>query len=123
MTTEQAKPTGSRKGKRNFSAKDKKEALRLIFEEKLTMRQAAAKIGCSVNSIQSWKAKHRSKKSKPSKGMIEPATVRWQPKEAKTVAFDDFVRNYWNEGTRAVDVLLLPSEIGPDVVRYVNDIQ
>jgi len=31
------------------------------------------------------------------------------------------VRNFWNEGTRAVDVLLLPPEFGPKVLNYVNE--
>ena len=35
--------------------------------------------------------------------------------------FDTFVRNFWHEGTRAVDVLLLPPEIGPKVLSYVNE--
>ena len=120
---EQAKPTASRKTK-NFSPKERKEALRLIFEENFTLQQAADKIGCSLNSIKAWKMKYpRPKPSGP-----KTTTKRQPPKETRTadvkksrIAFDDFVRNYWNEGTRAVDVLLLPPEIGPDVVRYVNE--
>jgi len=33
--------------------------MRLIFEENFSMRQAAAKVGCSLNSIKDWKAKHK----------------------------------------------------------------
>jgi hypothetical protein len=37
------------------------------------------------------------------------------------MAYEDFVREYWQEGTKATDVLLLPPEISPAVVRYVNE--
>ena len=102
--------------------------MRLIFEEKLTMQQVADKIGCSVSCLHSWKAKHRPSKKSDAKQIPKSVVSQYQPKDDKSVAkkelhvtFDDFVRGYWNSGTRAVDVLLLPPEIGPDIVRYVNE--
>ena len=103
----------------------------MLFEENVSLRQIAEKIGCSLNTIKAWKAKHlKSKKagSPAPKQTLKTAAPQRQPKDNKSpgvkeppVAFDNFVRNYWNEGTRAVDVLLLPHPIGPDVVRYVNE--
>ena len=43
------------------------------------------------------------------------------PKKVTAAEVENVVRAYWQEGTRAVDVLLLPPEIGPTVLRYVNE--
>ena len=120
----QAMPTTKKRKKRSvtkkgFSAKVREEAMRLIFEEKLSMKDAAAKIGCSVNSVQAWKKQYNPEPS-VRKTAVQPRISQPQSKSPQ-IAFDDFVRNYWNGGTRAVDVLLLPPEIGPKVVQYVNE--
>jgi len=187
MSTEQEQAT-STTGKKNFSPEEKKEAMRLLFEEKLTLQQVADKIGCTVNSVYAWKAKHQQLKKSDSQKQASPTSAKkhytakvrkealhllrkgelsfqqiadkigcsittiknWkaasttkkasskpipnpaptqQPPKAispvavkKTpIAFDDFVRNYWNQGTRAVDALLMPPDIGPKVVEYVNE--
>jgi transposase-like protein len=106
-------------GKKGYPLKVKKEAMRLIFEEKFTMKEVAERIGCSVNTIQSWKKKHKKPRKSASQENAPLPVSR-----SKTVAhlpYEDFVRNYWNDGTKAVDVLLLPPEIGPEVIRYVNE--
>jgi len=112
--------------KKNFSAKSRNEAMRLLFEEKLTLKAVAAKIGCSVASLQTWKKHHipaETEVSVPKKAVL-PKVAQSQPKKAVVtpqITFDDFVRSYWKEGTKAVDVLLLPPEISQMVSRYVNE--
>lgn len=125
MPTEPKKSKPS--AKKNYSPKVKKEAMRLIFEEKQTLEQAAATIGCSVGAIRQWKAKHQ-KSKKPASGAKTQKTPRQQPQgnttstpKKSSIGFDEFARQYWQEGTRAVDVLLLPPEIGPKIVNYVNE--
>jgi len=112
--------------KKGYPVKTRNEAMRLIFEEKLSMKEVAAQIGCSVNSLQTWKKHYKPEKSESPvrKTTVQPKASQSQPKNSVTtsqIAFDDFVRNYWNEGTKAVDVLLLPQEISSDIVRYVNE--
>jgi transposase-like protein len=110
------------KKKKNYPPKIRKEAIRLMFEENLTTGQVAKQLGCSVECARQWKVKHlqaiplsRSASAKPS----SKQTARTA--KAASVDFDEFARQYWQEGTRAVDVLLLHPEVGPDIVRYVNE--
>jgi len=110
MTTEKKKTKG-------FPLKVKKEAMRLIVEEKLPMRTVAERIGCSVNSIQSWKKQYKAKKSKPS----TPKSVPPVKQSTAKITYEEFVRDYWSGGTKAVDVLLLSPETGQEVVKYVNE--
>ena len=111
--------------RKRYPVKVRKEAVRLLVEEKLSMKQAAERVGCSVNSIQAWKKKYQKSgrsASPASKRAAESVAIRRQPKEKEPqVTYEEFVRNYWNGGTKAVDVLLLPPEIGPEVIRYVNE--
>ena len=112
--------------KKHFSAKSRAEAMRLIFEEKRTYKQVAAEIGCSVASLQAWKKDYKPTVSEApvQEKAVPPKATHSEPKKAVTVpqvSFDDFVRKYWNGGTRAVDVLLLPHEISQMVSRYVNE--
>ena len=100
--------------------------MRLLSEGNLSYQQIADQVGCSLTTIKNWKAAQP--KTSSSKQLPKSVVPQTQPKNDKPVAkkeshvtFDDFVRGYWNSGTRAVDVLLLPPEIGPDVVRYVNE--
>ena len=133
------KPTkkATRKG---FSAKTKEKAMRLIAEGTLTQKQVAAKIGCSINAIQQWKAKFNesdgstpsapkraAKRAKGKKRGKKAARRTLRGKVAMTVvtprtSFDEFVRDYWNNNASAADVLLLPPEIAPKAVQYVNDV-
>lgn len=115
--------------------------MRLITEEGFTMKQAADKIGCSVNAIQNWKAQYKNsdgvtpsfpkkaaKSAKGKKGSKKIAN-RYVQGNAGTavakgtqVAFDAFVRNFWSKHAKAAEVLLLPPEIAPEAVRYINDV-
>ncbi|MCL2624386.1 MAG: transposase [Planctomycetaceae bacterium] len=124
------KQTSRAKGKKHFSAKAKKEAMRLLREEKLSYQQIADQIGCSVTTIKNWKAALPRFKKSSLNPTPTPMDSRRQPNDDKPttkrepqVTYDDFVRGYWNGGggKRAVDVLLLPPEIGPEIVRYVNE--
>jgi len=90
------------------------------------MKEVAAQIGCSVNSIQSWKKQYKVNESGAStpKKVVRPKVpqVKVSPPKATTpITYEEFVRDYWSNGTKAVDALLLPPEIGPEVVRYVNE--
>lgn len=123
MPTEQVKSKSP--AKKNYPPKVKKEAMRLIFEENYTLEQTAAAIGCSVGAVRQWKAKHQKAKKTISVGK-KPKTSPQQPAKASeqkkpSIDFDEFARQYWQEGTRAVDVLLLPAEVGPKIVNYVNE--
>ena len=101
--------------------------MRLLSEENLSYQQIADQVGCSLTTIKNWKAAHQSKKPS-SKPVPNPVASQHLSKDIQHVAvkktpiaFDDFVRNYWNQGTRAVDALLMPPDIGPKVVEYVNE--
>jgi len=120
--------------KQGFPAEAREQAMILLFEEQLTMKDVAAQIGCSINTIQSWKKNYKQAETKAEpevpaskkivKKAVKPKTTKPQPTKAVAspqIAFDDFVRNYWNEGSKAVDVLLLPPEISQMVSRYVNE--
>ena len=114
--------------------------MRLIAEGALTQKQIATKIGCSVNAIQQWKAKFKkSDGATPSapKKAAKRAKGKKRGKKASRrivrshvaltmgmpqISFDEFVRNYWNNNPSAADVLLLPPEITPKAVQYVNDV-
>ena len=52
---------------------------------------------------------------------VKPSPKSVQQRLLPELDFDTFVRNFWNEGTRAVDALLMPPDIGPKVVNYVNE--
>jgi transposase-like protein len=119
----QAMPAKKQK-KKNYPVKIRKEAMRLIFEDKLTYKEVAAKIGCSINTIHSWRRQYKAGKSEaavPKTRVQSKVSQRKKAVATPETSFDDFIRNYWNEGTRAVDVLLLPPEIGPKVAQYVNE--
>jgi len=133
MSTE---PTPTQKaGRKSFSPKIKEKAMRLIAEGELTQKQVADKIGCSINAIQQWKAKYKemdesapafpkkaSRKKSKRRGKRLPKNVEVIAVEESRIAFDDFARNFWSENPRAADVLLLPPDITPEAVRYVNDV-
>ena len=107
----------------------KTEAMRLILEEKYSLEQAAAQIGCSTCTIQNWKAESRkSPLPVPKKTATKQAVSRMRSQQEKTttlketqLSLDNFIRNYWDKGTRAIDVLLLSPEISSKVVQYVNE--
>ena len=131
--------------RKSFSPETKVEALRLIREDGYTQNQAAEYAGCSVNAIQNWKvaakagkikvaaqetkngantAEHSVKSVKKAKRQQKGSmatTTRTAATGKPQITSDDFVRDYWNKGTRAVDALLLPPEIGQKVIQYVNE--
>ena len=108
------------KKKKNYPPKVRKEAIRLMFEENQTPGQVAKQLGCSVECARQWKVRH-SQSTPLLKPVPTKSSKRTIPATKVPVDFDEFARQYWQEGTRAVDVLLLPPEIGPDIVRYVNE--
>jgi transposase-like protein len=119
-------PVMKSKTKKGYPVKVRTEAMRLIFEQHYTSVQVAAQLGCSVACLQKWKKRYLEeldhKSSSPSAHVNKNTSSNSIDTPNKIpVNFDDFARNYWQEGTRAVDVLLLSPEIGPKVLNYVNE--
>ena len=121
-----------------YSPEVRQKALRLLTEKKLSAYEVAKRLGCSNATVLSWQKKEQASaaatetKATPKASEEAPAaSVNPSPKTEQQKSeqqkllpetdFDIFMRNYWNEGTRAVDVLLLPPEIGPKVLNYVNE--
>ena len=138
--------------KKSFTPEIRAEAMRLIFEENYTAKQAAETIGCSTFSIQQWKAAAK-KNGKKSATKVVADTESAEPtvkkvkktkkasKKGKKVAkktaqvvsadvaaakplisFDEFAQGYWSECEGAADVLCLPPDIAPKAVEYVNNV-
>ncbi len=102
------------------------EALRLLNEEKLSVAAVAEKLGCSRVSVSRWQRKSLDSTAtqKPKATLTAVANSPMEPQAKPTspeIRYDDFMRSFWQEGSRAVDVLLLPPEIGTRVINYVND--
>ena len=112
-----------------YSPEVRQKAMRLLTEKKLPATEVAKQLGCSYATVLSWQKKEQASTAPadPKASEAAPAaSVNHSPKsEQKKLLpepdFDTFVRDYWNEGTRAVDVLLLPPEISPKVLNYVNE--
>ncbi|MCL2622501.1 MAG: transposase [Planctomycetaceae bacterium] len=114
-----------------YSPEVRQEAIRLLTEQKLSSTAVAKRLGCSYATILSWQKKEQSStgvpKESPKASTISPeASAVPSPNLERQKSllerdFDTFMRNFWNEGTRAVDVLLLPPEIGSKVSNYVNE--
>lgn len=134
---------------KKFSAADQQEAIRLMTEENWSIKQVSDKLGCSAESARRWKKnalagkkrkktkiKHRSPKSN-SKRAYKRVAAGITKKNGKPLApavpevftsvsdsvsdFDAFVRRYWQQNNRAVEVLLSPSEIGTKILKSVNE--
>ena len=119
--------------KKVFSGKDRAEALRLLQEEGLTYKAVADKFGCSTSALTLWKrelgtrAKVNTsfKKSEPPKEeeKIVKESVQDLPQKLvqPAVPFEEVVREYWGEGTRAADILQMPPDVSLDMVRFVHE--
>jgi transposase-like protein len=128
-TTQQSNSQDSDMAKKKritYSPQVRQEAIRLLTEEKLSAKKVAEQLGCSYNTVLSW---HKSAFGTPPTGepsasakvLVTPPSNSQPNKAVPEMDFDTFVRSFWNEGTRAVDVLLLPPEVGPKVINYVNE--
>ena len=140
----------------SFSPETKAEALRLIFEDGYTAKQAAEYPGCSTFAIQQWKvAAKKNGKAKAITKVVkdaetaEPTVKKVKKKGKKTkkaskkskttakktvavpsvdvahlspISFDEFVHGYWNECADAMDVMLLPPDLMPKAIQYVNNV-
>jgi DNA invertase Pin-like site-specific DNA recombinase len=91
-----------------------------LYERGDSTKTIAMRFGCNRHTIQNilnkMGIKKRSRKFRHIKK--QPFTTQESPSR---ISLDYFTKNYWTEGTRAVDVLLLPPEIGSKVVNYVNE--
>ena len=119
----QPTPSNKRKSKmgNSFSPEIREKAVRM-FKQGQSQRKIAKKLGCAPETVRRWKQLYE--ESIAARPIVENDTPNEKatiPKKAKSVEFEEFVRGYWQEGTRAVDVLLLPPEIGPLVLNYVNE--
>ena len=106
---------------KSFSPEVREKAIRM-FKQGQSQRKIAKKLGCASETVRRWKQQYE--ESIAARPVVENGTPNEKaivPKKVAPVDFDNIVRGYWQEGTRAVDVLLLPPEIGPVVLRYVNE--
>ena len=123
-----------KKIKKTYSQDARQEAIRLVTKEKLSAATVAKQLGCSYGTVLSWqkkeqeaavvakpKASPKATPEAPPEVTVNPSPKPEQRKLLSEMNFDTFVRNFWNEGTRAVDVLLLPPELSSRVVNYVNE--
>ena len=109
--------------KKVFTPEIKAETLRLIAEENYTLQQAADHAGCSVASIQSWKAGTPSgKKRKKSSKKLHKSKHAVKASAHSHDSFEEFVQEYWRKHKDAGDVLQLPPDIAPKAVQYVNNV-
>jgi len=122
------------KKKITYSPEVRQEAIRLLSKQKLSATEVAKKLGCSYGTVLSWQKKElgattSAKPKTPPKAPVVSPDVSGNSSPPKSeqqkllpeMDFDTFVRNFWNEGTRAVDVLLMPPEIGTKVLNYINE--
>ena len=121
--------------KKVFSGKDKAEALRLLQEEGLTYKAVADKFGCSTSALTLWKRELGTrakvnvsvKKSEPPKEEIvkehsQPILEHEPQKPVQpAVPFEEVVKEYWGEGTRAADILQMSPDVSLDMVRFVHE--
>jgi transposase-like protein len=135
--------------KKSFSPEVRAEALQLINEGKLTQKEVALQIGCSVAALQKWRSmsKTRKKKLAAAKRSTEPveATAQKVKKTRKTrktrrrrrsvvlppvaaplaenpqVVVDAFIQNYWAECADAKQILCLPPDATLKTIQCVNN--
>ena len=117
---------------KSYSPEIREKVVRML-EQNLSNKQIAEEVGCGPEAVRRWRIKYMASKSAnhPKQTGVEKEQLAAKspradestiaPKKAASVEAEDVVRGYWQEGTRAVDVLLLPPEIGPTVLRYVNE--
>jgi len=125
--SDMAKKTKTKKV--TYSPEVRQKAMRLLNEKKLSAYEVAKQLGCSNATVLSWQKKEQASTAPAdpkapeavSAVAVNPSPKSEQQKLLPEPDFDTFVRNFWHEGTRAVDVLLLPPEIGPKVLNYVNE--
>lgn len=120
-------------------------AIQEPMDEVYTTKELAAKAGVPWQTIAAWKRNNRIPLEAvtpdgrflkavvdpilESGGFQEPPAAPYPQKSVAHSAkkgavdhsFEDFARTYWQEGTKAVDVLLMPEETGTLLVRHVND--
>lgn len=114
-------------------------------QETYTIKEFADKAGVSWQTVASWK---RFKKFPEGaitpdghllKAVVDPllesgvlqnsasesppqkSVARSSKKESAAQSFEEFARSYWQEGTKAVDVLLMTSETGGLLINHVNN--
>lgn len=115
------------------------------MEEAYTIKELAAKAGVPWQTVAAWK---RSGKIPPEavttdghflKSVIDPllesgvfqnsppeprpqkCVARTAKKDSDDSTFEEFARMYWQEGSKAVDVLLMPTETSTLLINHVND--
>jgi len=95
------------------------ERMEEMYRNGQTQVAIAKEFGCTPGMVRYIFSKRGVVKSYV---VVPKATVQ-QPSADKTsrTGLDEFVRDFWRQGGRATEVLLLPPEIGPKVVQHVND--
>jgi len=121
--------------RKSYSPETKAEALRLILEEGYTAKQVADQMGCSVNSVQNWKAteptaksakkgkkSRKAKKAKRQQKDVAVTTAGAVSAKKPLVSFDEFVQGYWSECAGAMDIMRLSPDITPQAVEHINNV-
>jgi len=117
--------------RKSYSPEAKAEALRLILEEGYTVKQVADRMGCSINSIQNWKAaepavksakKGKKAKKKRRQKSVTATIAGAAPARKPLVSFDEFVQGYWSECAGAMDIMRLSPDITPQAVEHINNV-
>lgn len=109
--------------KKSFSPEAKESALAMLASGS-TLKQTAAHIGCSVASLQQWKANAKKAKRKPGKKAkqgTDHSAVSAPTVHASTIhaSYDNFIREYWcGDGS---DVLTSSPLSGFDLFFRIND--
>lgn len=115
------------------------------MKESYTTRELAERAGVPWQTIVAWKRNEKIPKNAVTEGgrflksvidpILEsggfdeskqqaPSSKSTTPAPRKTddeLTFEAFARDYWQEGTKAVDVLLMPAEVSSLLVKHVNE--
>jgi len=107
--------------KRGFTPADKSEAIRLMVEERYTQKQVAAHFKCSLATIQSWKSQYKQGKVAGPTTAAEQRQASEKAVAPSRIPYEGFVRKYWQENGRAVNVLLMDQAIRTEIFKYVEE--
>jgi len=120
------KKSAKKAARKSFSQADKSAALKMLVDGH-TLKQTAEHFGCSVASLQQWKAKHKPTKASKKvakKGKVAKKTTRKaKPMHTAThrEGFKQFVRGYFEQDHKVSEILTSPPVEGFDLLFKVND--
>jgi len=107
-----------------FSAKDRRRIIGM-YANNISGAEIAEEFGCDLRSVSL--ILNLAEMSADPQPVLVPSNVSGNHElidPASTpspIPFDTFVRKYWEQETRAVDMMLLPPEVGSKIANYVNE--